>query len=961
MLFETNNFAYRHIGPRASDGAEMLKSIGCDSLDDLVCQTIPNNILLNRKFKIRSSGSEFDFLQYIQNKSQKNKLYKSYIGLGYYDTITPGVILRNIFENPGWYTQYTPYQSEISQGRLEALLNFQTMVTDLTSMDISNASLLDEATAAAEGMTMLARLRSNKEIKDGKNYFFVSDGCFPQTIEVLKTRAEPLGINIVVGNHRMQRLDEKYFGLLVQYPDQYGQITDYTKDITECRESGIKAVVCADLLSLTLIKPPGEMGADAVCGTTQRFGVPMGYGGPHAAYFATRDEFKRQIPGRLIGVSIDSHGRNACRMAIQTREQHIRRDKATSNICTAQSLPAILASMYAVYHGPGGLKKISEGIHAKTLMLNDGLQKMGLSQKNELFFDTLRVDMETNTRLRKLQELTNRKKINLRYIKDSTVGISVDETKSEQDIIVLLEIFSKIINNKSEIQINNLTRLNSHNIFPDSISRNSKYLSHQVFNSNHSETKMLRYIKKLENMDLSLNTSMIPLGSCTMKLNATSEMIPITWDKFSRLHPFAPLDQCKGYLEIFKELEKYLSIITGFPGVSLQPNSGAQGEYAGLMVIRQYHKNMDQSQREVVLVPSSAHGTNPASAAMCGMHIVVIECDKHGNIDINDLEKKASEHKDRLSALMITYPSTHGVFEDKIVEICNIIHKYGGQIYMDGANMNAQVGLTSPSKIGADICHLNLHKTFSIPHGGGGPGMGPICAAEHLVPYLPGHCIVPVGGEKAIGAVSSTPWGSGSILVISYAYIKMLGGDGITQSTRYAILNANYLKTRLEQYFKILYSAKNGRVAHEFIIDLREFKKTADVEVEDIAKRLMDYGFHAPTISWPVAGTMMIEPTESEPKEELDRFCDALISIFNEIKEIEDGEYDRTDNVLKNAPHTALEVSSDDWSHSYSRLKAAYPVEDLKYNKFWPAVGRINNPYGDKNLVCTCLPVEDFT
>jgi len=961
MLFESNNFAYRHIGPRASDGAEMLKSIGCDSLDDLVCQTIPNNILLNRKFKIKSSGSEFDFLQYIQNKSQKNKLYKSYIGLGYYDTITPGVILRNIFENPGWYTQYTPYQSEISQGRLEALLNFQTMVTDLTSMDISNASLLDEATAAAEGMTMLARLRSNKEIKDGKYHFFVSEGCFPQTIEVLKTRAEPLGIDIVVGNHRMQRLDEKYFGLLVQYPDQYGQITDYTEDITECRESGIKVIVCADLLSITLIKPPGEMGADVVCGTTQRFGVPMGYGGPHAAYFATRDEFKRQIPGRLIGVSIDAHGRNACRMAIQTREQHIRRDKATSNICTAQSLPAILASMYAVYHGPGGLKKISEGIHAKTMMLNDGLQKMGLSQKNELFFDTLRVDMETNTRLRKLQELTSRKKINLRYIKDSTVGISVDETKSEQDIIVLLDLFSKVINNKSEIQFNNLIRQNSHNIFPDSISRNSKYLSHQVFNTNHSETKMLRYIKKLENMDLSLNTSMIPLGSCTMKLNATSGMIPITWEKFSRLHPFAPLDQCKGYLEIFKELEKYLSIITGFPGVSLQPNSGAQGEYAGLMVIRQYHKSMDQSQREVVLVPSSAHGTNPASAAMCGMDIVVIECDKHGNIDINDLEKKASEHKDRLSALMITYPSTHGVFEDKIVEICNMIHKYGGQIYMDGANMNAQVGLTSPSKIGADICHLNLHKTFSIPHGGGGPGMGPICAAEHLVPYLPGHCIVPVGGEKAIGAVSSAPWGSGSILVISYAFIKMLGGDGITLSTKYAILNANYLKTRLEQYFKILYSAKNGRVAHEFIIDLREFKKTADVEVEDIAKRLMDYGFHAPTISWPVAGTMMIEPTESEPKEELDRFCDALISIFNEIKEIEDGVYDRTDNVLKNAPHTALEVCSDDWSHTYSRLKAAYPVKDLKYNKFWPAVGRVNNPYGDKNLVCTCLPVEDFT
>ena len=953
-----DTFIARHIGPDLTELGYMLKKIGVVSIDQLIDETIPSSIRTRDPLNLPPPMSEYRYLEDVKRISRKNKVFKSYIGLGYYDCIIPGVIQRNIFENPGWYTQYTPYQAEISQGRLEALINFQTMVMDLTKMGIANASLLDESTAAAEAMTMLFRIKSYGQPNGKANIFFVSDRCFPQTTDVLKTRANPLGIKIRVGDHSSFEFNDSVFGAILQYPDSDGEVCDYSGFIEKAHDCGSLVAFSADLLSLTLIKPPGELGADVVVGSTQRFGTPLGYGGPHAAYFATRDEYKRQIPGRIIGASIDRHGKTSYRMALQTREQHIKREKATSNICTAQSLPAILAGMYAVYHGPKGLKAIAERIHILARVLEFELKKLEFEQSNPFYFDTLKINLGHGSRLQnKIRSMSSEARINFRYIDSKHIGISLDETTQLEDIERIAGIFANLRKkkvNSSDILKNIDTSVVE---FPDGLRRSSDYLTHPVFNKYLSETKMLRYIKILEGKDISLNTSMIPLGSCTMKLNATSEMAPLSWHEFSKIHPFVPLGQAEGYTEIFKELEKALSEITGFPGVSLQPNSGAQGEYAGLMVIRAYHIDNGQGQRDIVLVPSSAHGTNPASAALTGFEVIVVGCDEYGNINIEDLRAKASRYKDCLAALMITYPSTHGVFEEGIREICAIIHEHGGQVYMDGANMNAQVGLTNPAVIGADVCHLNLHKTFSIPHGGGGPGMGPICVAKHLIPYLPGHAIIPIGGEKSITAVSSAPWGSGSILLVSYGYIKMLGSQGLKDATRYAILNANYIKSRLEGYFNILYRGSKGRIAHEFILDLRQYKREFDIEVEDVAKRLMDYGFHAPTISWPVPGTMMIEPTESESKDELDRFCDALISIHEEIQEIGRGLADLNDNVLKNAPHTAEEALSARWAHPYSREKAIYPLSFVRENKFWPPVGRINNPYGDKNLVCSCPPL----
>ncbi len=953
-------FSRRHIGPNEGELREMLTALGVASLDQLMDETIPASIRLKKRLELTPPTTEHDYLEGLRKIASKNRIFRSFIGMGYYDCITPAVIQRNILENPGWYTQYTPYQAEISQGRLEALINFQTMVTELTGMEIANASLLDEGTAAAEAMTMLFRVREQGKVSRGSNVFFVSEKCFPQTIDVLRTRAEPLGIELYIDDHANFEFDDRAFGALVQYPDADGEILDYSDFIRRAHESGSKIAVAADLLALTLIKPPGEIGGDVVLGSTQRFGVPLGYGGPHAAYFATRDAYKRQIPGRIIGASIDRHGNTAFRMALQTREQHIRREKATSNICTAQSLPAIMSAMYAVYHGPDGLRSIAKRVHRLARILEFELKKLGYTQTNQLYFDTLKVDLgESSTGIRKkIQSLSRKAQMNFRYINNRAIGISLDETVSLDDAGRIVAIFARARGVECP-GVASKEAVDSYEVYyGDELTRNSDFLTHQVFNSYHSETKMLRYIKMLESRDLSLTTSMIPLGSCTMKLNATAEMIPISWPEFSRLHPFAPLDQTKGYAEIIKDLEAFLSEITGFPAVSLQPNSGAQGEFTGLMMIRAYNQDIGQGHRNVVLVPASAHGTNPASAVLSGMSVVVVSCDGEGNIDFGDLKKKATDHRDVLAAIMITYPSTHGVFEENIRDICSLVHDNGGQVYMDGANMNAQVGLTSPSMIGADVCHLNLHKTFSIPHGGGGPGMGPICAAEHLSPYLPGHPLVPVGGRKAIAAVGSAPWGSGCILLISYGYIKMLGSAGVTDASRVAILNANYLKARLERHFRILYCGANGRVAHEFILELRPLKTNFGIEVEDVAKRLIDYGFHAPTISWPVTGTMMIEPTESEGKDELDRFCDALISIYDEAKEITLGAANSTDNVLKNAPHTAEEALSDKWSHPYTREKAVYPLPYLKINKFWPPVGRINNPYGDRNLFCVCPPIN---
>ena len=944
-------FSNRHIGPDAAQTAEMLKAIGVSSLEKLIEETVPASIRLPKALNLPDAMSEFGYLKELQQTAGLNKIFKSYIGLGYHDTITPGVILRNIFENPGWYTAYTPYQAEIAQGRLEALLNYQTMVIELTGLEIANASLLDEATAAAEAMHVFYASRPKEVAARNASKLFVSSDCYPQTIDVLKTRSAPLGIELVIGDVDTAKLDESYFGAILQYPGQNGNVNDLSKWVARAKESGIQVGVAADLLSLTLLTPPGEWGADIVFGNSQRFGVPLGYGGPHAAFFACKEAYKREMPGRIIGVSIDAQGNRALRMALQTREQHIRRDKATSNICTAQVLLAVMAGMYAVYHGPKGLRTIAVTIHDKARSLSHQITSLGYTQLNSCYFDTLLIDAGND--LTAIREAAEKSNVNFRYVDGRHLSISLNETTQTDDLETIVEIFARVKGKSSTIPAGI-----SPEVITGSVKRSSPYLTHPVFNSYHAETQMLRYIASLEKKDLSLNHSMIALGSCTMKLNATSEMIPVTWKEWSNIHPFAPAEQTKGYAEMIHSLEQYLCEITGFAAMSMQPNSGAQGEYAGLMVIRAYHISRGDHHRDVALIPSSAHGTNPASAVMAGMKVVVVKCDDHGNIDINDLRAKAELHKDHLSCLMVTYPSTHGVFEEGIKEITKLIHDCGGQVYMDGANMNAQVGLTNPYTIGADVCHLNLHKTFAIPHGGGGPGMGPIGVAAHLAPFLPSHPLIKMGGSTT--AVSAAPWGSASILLISYAYIKMLGGKGVTDSTRYAILNANYIKARLEKYYPVLYVGNNGRVAHEMILDCRPFKQSAGIEVEDIAKRLMDYGFHAPTMSFPVPGTIMIEPTESEPKDELDRFCDAMISIRAEIDEVEQGIADKKDNVLKNAPHTMHETIRDDWKHSYSRQKAAFPLPFVQAHKFWPTVGRVDNAYGDRNLVCACPPIEQY-
>ena len=945
-------FEHRHIAPNIEDTTEMLQKVGVSSINELIDETVPKRIRLKNLLNLPAPKSEYDYLQNLKQVAGKNKVFKSYIGQGYYDVIVPGVIQRNVLENPGWYTQYTPYQAEIAQGRLQALLNFQTMVLDLTGMQIANASLLDEGTAAAEAMFMQYSLRNNKQA----NIFFVSQDVFPQTIDILKTRSAPYGIEIQIGDHRKVDLSEKMFGAIVQYPAADGEVFNFTDFAEQGHLKGIKLTVVADLMSLTLLSPPGEWGADIVVGTSQRFGVPMGFGGPHAAYFATKEEYKRSMPGRIIGVTVDNAGNYALRMALQTREQHIRRDKATSNICTAQALLAIMASFYAAYHGPDGLKSIAQRIHGFAALLSKSLEALGYKQENEYFFDTIKLDLKHLVNSVHAEAINN--EINFHY-KDSVVTISIDETTHLEDINTIIRIFAKVKGKTlAEVNIGHL-KSNLTSQIPEELYRTSEFLTHPIFNSYHSEHEMLRYIKSLEAKDLSLCHSMIALGSCTMKLNATTEMIPVTWPEFSKMHPFAPTEQTSGYMQIFTELDKWLSEITGFAAMSLQPNSGAQGEYAGLMVIRAYHISRGGHHRNIALIPSSAHGTNPASAAMAGMKIIIVKCDDKGNIDVDDLKLKAEEHKNDLSCLMVTYPSTHGVFEESIIEVCKIIHDNGGQVYMDGANMNAQVGLTSPATIGADVCHLNLHKTFCIPHGGGGPGMGPIGVAKHLVPYLPGHSVVDINHEKSIHSVSSAPWGSASILIISHAYIAMMGPVGLTNATKYAILNANYIKSRLEGHFPILYSGSKGRCAHEMILDCRAFKSFG-IEVSDIAKRLMDYGFHAPTVSFPVAGTLMIEPTESEPKHELDRFCDAMIAIRKEIEEVEKGHFDRGNNPLTNAPHTSAVVTADDWDFPYSRQTAAFPLPYVSDFKFWPSVGRVNDTFGDRTLICSCPSIESY-
>lgn len=954
----SDKFENRHIGPSTEDTEKMLGVIGVSSIDELIDNTVPTSIRLNRELEIPEPLTESQFLDFVRHNASQNKIAKSYIGMGYYPTITPPVIQRNILENPGWYTQYTPYQAEISQGRLEALINFQTMIIELTGLPIANASLLDEATAAAEAMIML--FAHSKSLRRDRNKFFVNSEVFPQTLSVLKTRAIPLGIEVIIGNYKEFEFSDDYFGMLVQYPAGRGNINNFSDIFAKAKENGIFTVVAADLLSLVLLTPPGEFGADLAVGTTQRFGVPMGFGGPHAAYFACRDEFKRIIPGRIIGASIDNKGNLAYRMALQTREQHIRREKATSNICTAQVLLAVMASMYGVYHGPKGLKNIAQRVHNLTVLLNKILESKGVNQVNNNFFDTLQIEVADITVYNKLKNAAESKFINLRYIDEKNVGISLHEAVTLEDLYELAEIVLNAFGKEcSKTEFDKFTEVIDSKI-PSELVRKSEFLTHPIFNTHQSETSLLRYCKRLENKDLSLTGSMIPLGSCTMKLNAAAEMMGISLPRFGNIHPFAPLSQVPGYVNIIKQLETYLSEVTGFAGVSLQPNSGAQGEYAGLMVIRQYHLNNGEVNRDVVLIPSSAHGTNPASAVMAGFKVVVVNCDDHGNIDLADLKAKAEANKNQLAALMVTYPSTHGVFEEGIKEVCEIVHQNGGQVYMDGANMNAQVGLTSPAIIGADVCHLNLHKTFAIPHGGGGPGVGPICVAEHLKELLPSHSVVKIGTEKGIGAVSAAPYGSASILMISLGYIKMLGFAGLTNSTKYAIFNANYIKSRLEKYYKVLYTGSKGYIAHEMIFDMREFKKSANVEVEDIAKRLMDYGFHAPTVSFPVPGTLMVEPTESEPLSELDRFCEAMIEIRKEIEEIENGNADKVDNLLKNAPHTMSEVITEEWKHSYSRERAAFPTEFTKKHKFWPTVGRVNSAHGDRNLICSCAPISEY-
>ena len=951
---QQNEFSHRHIGPTEQEKDAMLATIGASNLEELISKTIPDAIRIKTDLEVPAAISEYEYLSELKKVAAKNKVFKSYIGQGYYDTITPSVILRNLFENPGWYTQYTPYQAEIAQGRLESLLNFQTMVCDLTAMPVANASLLDEGTAAAEGMAMLFNHKNKNHDHITAPKFFVDEKIFGQTKDVLITRAAPIGIELVFGNYKNATFDELYFGAIVQYPDCDGAVVDYRKFIEKVHAANALVIMATDLLALTLLTPPGELGADVAIGSSQRFGVPMGFGGPHAAFFATKDEFKRTIPGRIIGVTIDAQNNRCLRMALQTREQHIRREKATSNICTAQALLSNMAAMYAVYHGAEGLTTIAKRVSILTQTLSEELNELGFANENEFYFDTLKISVPDAASVIKLAAA---QEMNFHLIDEKNIGISIDETSSQKDIVNILHVFAASINKDTAVATFNADALLQN--IPFNLTRTSDFLTHPVFNTHHSESQMMRYIKFLENKDLSLNTSMISLGSCTMKLNAASELIPVSWPEFSRLHPFAPAYQTEGYLQIIAELENYLCKITGFAATSLQPNSGAQGEYAGLLTIRAYHASRGDQHRNVVLIPISAHGTNPASAVMAGMKVVVTKCDDAGNIDITDLKEKAAIHKDDLAALMVTYPSTHGVFEESIIEICNTIHEYGGQVYMDGANMNAQVGLTSPGMIGADVCHLNLHKTFAIPHGGGGPGVGPICVAKQLVPFLPGH-INTNNSASSTHAVSAAPYGSASILLISYAYIKMLGANGIRNATEYAILNANYMKTRLEKYYKILYTGKNGTAAHEFIVDLRPFKTSAGIEAEDVAKRLMDYGFHAPTLSFPVAGTLMIEPTESEDKAELDRFCDALIGIYAEIKDIEDGKADLKDNLLKNAPHTLVTICANDWLKPYSRETAAFPLAHVKDNKFWPSVSRVNNTYGDRNLVCTCEPTEAY-
>ena len=940
-------FSQRHIGPNAAQIKEMLDVVGVDSIEELIDQTVPNNIRLQTSLNLEKPLSEQEFLEHIHKLGAKNKVFKSYVGMGYHPSNLPAVIQRNILENPGWYTAYTPYQAEIAQGRLEALLNFQTMITDLTGMELANASLLDESTSAAEAMALLFAVRDRAAVKSGVVKFFVSDDIFPQTLAVLQTRATPIGIELVVGNTEDFDFNSDFFGALVQYPGASGKILNLKDFISKANSSQIKVAVAADILSLVVLEAPGHFGADVVVGTTQRFGIPMGYGGPHAAYFATKEAYKRHIPGRIIGVTKDMNGERALRMALQTREQHIKRDRATSNICTAQVLLAVMAGMYAVYHGPKGLKYIANKVHQNTALLAKSLTNTGLTLENDVFFDTIRIKV---TDTKKIKEIALSNEVNFYYPDSTTVSISINETTNKKDLEHILSIVSEALNKAITLESMSEGQL------PEHLIRNSDFLTNSVFNSYHSETELMRYIKRLERKDLALNFSMISLGSCTMKLNAAVEMLPLSWSNWGNIHPFAPLDQVQGYNEVLRTLEKQLNEITGFSGTSLQPNSGAQGEFAGLMTIKAYHESRGDHHRDICIIPSSAHGTNPASAVMAGMKVVVTKSSENGNIDVEDLREKAMQHKDHLAALMVTYPSTHGVYESAIKEITQIIHDYGGQVYMDGANMNAQVGLTNPGQIGADVCHLNLHKTFAIPHGGGGPGVGPICVAEQLVPFLPGNPVIKTGGTQAITSISGAPFGSALACLISYGYIKMLGAEGLTKATKIAILNANYIKERLEGSYQTLYTGEQGRAAHEMIIDCRSFK-TNGIEVTDIAKRLMDYGFHAPTVSFPVAGTMMIEPTESESKAEMDRFCDAMISIRQEIDQASKSE---PNNPLKNAPHTQEMICSDDWDLPYTRTTAAFPLAYIKEDKFWPSVRRVDDAYGDRNLICTCAPIDEY-
>jgi glycine dehydrogenase len=945
---KTDSFAYRHIGPRKKDLAAMLKTVGAESMEQLIFETIPNDIRLQKDLDLDVAMSEQEYLEHVTELSSRNQVFKTYIGLGYHQAITPPVIQRNILENPGWYTAYTPYQAEIAQGRLEALLNFQTMVTDLTGMELANASLLDESTAAAEAMALLLSVRERDQKKNDVNKFFVSEEVLPQTLSLLQTRATPIGVELVIGNHENFDFSSEYFGILLQYPGKSGKVYDYREFVTKAKDQQIKVAVAADILSLVKLEAPGNYGVDVVVGTTQRFGIPLGYGGPHAAYFSTKEAYKRSIPGRIIGVTKDTDGNRALRMALQTREQHIKRDKATSNICTAQVLLAVMAGMYAVYHGPEGLEYVATKVHNSAATLADALEKLGYYQANDTYFDTIAIKADAS----KIKFRAELEGINFYYPDNDTVLISINETTTIKDLNNIIGVFAEAAS-KNRFYLSELIEGNA---IPKSVARKTEFLKNQVFNSYHSETELMRYIKRLERKDLALNHSMISLGSCTMKLNAAAEMLPLSDPMWGNMHPFVPIDQAGGYQFMLTKLEEQLTEITGFSGTSLQPNSGAQGEYAGLMVIKAYHESRGDHHRNICLIPSSAHGTNPASAVMAGMKVVVTKATKEGNIDVADLRAKAEEHKDNLSALMVTYPSTHGVYESAIKEITSLIHENGGQVYMDGANMNAQVALTNPGAIGADVCHLNLHKTFAIPHGGGGPGVGPICVAEQLVPFLPSNPVIKTGGENAISAISAAPWGSALACLISYAYICMLGENGLKKSTEYAILNANYIKERLHGHYEVLYTGEQGRAAHEMIIDCRPFKEQ-NIEVTDIAKRLMDYGFHAPTVSFPVAGTMMIEPTESESKEELDRFCDAMISIR---KEIDSADKDPENNVLKNAPHTMAMLTVETWEFPYSREQAAFPLHYIKENKFWPSVRRVDDAYGDRNLICTCEPIESY-